>query len=101
MLHETQRMSAPSAFRVSISTAVWMVMCSEPAMRAPFSGCAGAEFGARRHQAGHLDLGDVEFLAAPIGEGDVLDDVIVLAMGERSCCGAGYTSRTGDLARSI
>ena len=31
-------MSAPSAFSVSISTAVWMVMCSEPAMRAPFSG---------------------------------------------------------------
>ena len=32
-------MSAPSAARVSMSTAVWMVMCSEPAMRAPFSGC--------------------------------------------------------------
>ena len=40
MLQDTQRMSAPSAFRVSISTAVWIVMCSEPAMRAPFSGCA-------------------------------------------------------------
>jgi hypothetical protein len=39
MLHDAQRMSAPSAARVSISTAVWMVMCSEPAMRAPFSGC--------------------------------------------------------------
>src|SRR5689334_16006286 len=38
MLHEAQRTSAPSAFSVSISTAVWMVMCSEPAMRAPFSG---------------------------------------------------------------
>src|ERR1041384_7762556 len=41
MLHETQRTSAPSAFRVSISTAVWIVMCSEPAMRAPLSGCFG------------------------------------------------------------
>ena len=42
MLQEAQRTSAPSAFSVSISTAVWMVMCSEPAMRAPFSGCASA-----------------------------------------------------------
>ncbi len=38
MLQEAQRMSAPSACSVSMSTAVWMVMCSEPAMRAPFSG---------------------------------------------------------------
>ena len=28
-------MSAPSAARVSISTAVWIVMCSEPVIRAP------------------------------------------------------------------
>ena len=41
MLHETQRTSAPSAVSVSISTPVWMVMCSEPAMRAPFKGCFG------------------------------------------------------------
>jgi hypothetical protein len=40
MLHEAQRTSAPSAFSVSISIAVWMVMCSEPAMRAPLSGCS-------------------------------------------------------------
>ena len=39
VLIETQRTSAPSAFRVSISTAVWIVMCSEPAMRAFLSGC--------------------------------------------------------------
>ena len=39
MLHEAQRTSAPSAFSVSMSTAVWIVMCSEPAMRAPLSGC--------------------------------------------------------------
>ena len=38
MLHEAQRTSAPSAVSVSISTAVWIVMCSEPVMRAPFSG---------------------------------------------------------------
>jgi len=40
MLHEAQRTSAPSAFSVSISTAVWMVMCRQPATRAPLSGCA-------------------------------------------------------------
>ncbi|MQY16935.1 hypothetical protein SRB5_71400 [Streptomyces sp. RB5] len=42
MLHETQRTSAPSAIRVSISTAVWIVMCSEPMIRAPARGCACA-----------------------------------------------------------
>jgi hypothetical protein len=41
MLHEAQRTSAPSAFSVSMSTAVWMVMWSEPAMRAPLRGCFG------------------------------------------------------------
>ena len=41
MLHDAQRTSAPSAFSVSISTAVWIVMCRQPAIRAPFSGCAG------------------------------------------------------------
>jgi hypothetical protein len=38
MLHEAQRTSAPSAFSVSIKTAVWIVMCSDPAMRAPRNG---------------------------------------------------------------
>ena len=38
MLHDTQRTSAPSSASVSISTAVWIVMCSEPMMRAPASG---------------------------------------------------------------
>src|SRR4029450_1671402 len=42
MLHDAQRTSAPSACNVSISTAVWIVICSEPAMRAPRSGCSGA-----------------------------------------------------------
>ena len=40
MLHVAQRTSAPSAVSVSISTAVWIVMCSEPVIRAPLSGCA-------------------------------------------------------------
>ncbi len=42
MLQLTQRTSAPRLTRVSISTAVWMVMCSEPATRAPCSGRASA-----------------------------------------------------------
>ena len=42
MLQEHQRTSAPRAVSVSISTAVWTVMCSEPVMRAPLSGCASA-----------------------------------------------------------
>src|ERR1700759_3382611 len=42
MLQLAQRTSAPSATRVSMSTAVWMVMCSEPVIRAPRSGCWSA-----------------------------------------------------------
>src|ERR1700758_2631054 len=42
MLQDAQRTSAPSAVRVSISTAVCTVMCSDPEMRAPFSGCTSA-----------------------------------------------------------
>ena len=41
MLHEHQRTTAPSATRVSMSTAVWMVMWSEPEMLAPLRGWAG------------------------------------------------------------
>ena len=35
-----------------------------------------AVFLADRHQARHFGLGHVEFLAAPVGESDVLDDVV-------------------------
>ena len=38
MLQEAQRTWAPRATSVSMRTAVWIVMCSEPAMRAPLSG---------------------------------------------------------------
>ena len=40
MLQLTQRTSAPRAVSVSMSTAVWMVMCSEPTMRLPLNGWA-------------------------------------------------------------
>ena len=42
MLQLTQRTSAPSSTRVSISTAVWIVMCSEPMIFAPRSGLDSA-----------------------------------------------------------
>src|SRR6202789_1339386 len=38
ILQLAQRTLAPSSTRVSISTAVWMVMCREPVMRTPASG---------------------------------------------------------------
>src|SRR5690554_3615236 len=40
MLHELQVTSAPKAVNVSINTAVWIVMCKHPAIRAPFKGCS-------------------------------------------------------------
>src|ERR1035437_2129627 len=38
MLQLAQRTEAPRSARVTMSTAVWMVMCSEPVMRTPSSG---------------------------------------------------------------
>lgn len=40
MLQLHHRTAAPSFASVSIRTAVWMVMCREPVMRAPLSGWA-------------------------------------------------------------
>src|SRR5436305_9917051 len=42
MLQLAQRTCAPRAVSVSISTAVWIVMWSEPVMRAPASGWSAA-----------------------------------------------------------
>src|ERR1700733_10696380 len=44
MLQLAQRTLAPRSTRVSIRTAVWMVMCSDPVTRTPFSGLPGAYF---------------------------------------------------------
>src|SRR5215831_6290360 len=44
MLQLAQRTCAPSAWSVSIRTAVWIVMCKLPAMRAPLSGWLAAYF---------------------------------------------------------
>jgi small GTP-binding protein len=69
MLHEAQRTWAPRACSVSTSTAVWMVMCRLPVMRAPFSGSAGGVFLRGWPSGGHLAFGDGDFLAAPGGKG--------------------------------
>ena len=42
MLQLAHRTCAPSAVNVSISTAVWIVICSEPVILAPRSGWLGA-----------------------------------------------------------
>jgi len=39
-----------------------MVMCSEPAMRAPVSGLSLEKLLADRHQARHFGLGDLDLL---------------------------------------
>lgn len=44
MLQEDQVTSAPKATKVSIKTAVWMVMCKQPATLAPFNGWVGPYF---------------------------------------------------------
>ena len=55
-----------------------------------------AELGAQRHQAGHLGLGDLDLLAAEIGERQVLDDVIVVMVAH----GGGILSKgTNSFAR--
>ena len=76
MLQEAQRTSAPSATSVSMSTAVWIVMCSEPAIRAPGERLVGAVALAHRHQAGHLVLGELDLGAAEVGQAEVGDLVV-------------------------
>jgi hypothetical protein len=71
MLHEAQRTSAPSACSVSISTAVWIVMCRAARDARAFQGLLGRKFLADGHQAGHFGLGNADFLAAPGGEGNI------------------------------
>jgi hypothetical protein len=68
MLQLAQRTLAPSACSVSISTAVWIVMCSDPVMRAPLSGCFGPYSSRSRHQTGHFVLGQFDLLATRGGE---------------------------------
>ena len=70
---DAQRTSAPRASSVSMSTAVWIVMWSEPAMRAPSQRLLRRVLLADRHQRRHLRLGDGDFLAPPGGKSEVGD----------------------------
>jgi hypothetical protein len=54
-----------------------MVMCNEPTMRAPLSGWLRTVFLAQRHQARHFGFGDIELLAAEIGQLDIGDNIII------------------------
>ena len=74
MLQLAQRTSAPSAVSVSISTAVWTVMCSEPGDPGAGERLGVGAYSARiGHQAGHLVLGELDLLAAELGEDEVGD----------------------------
>ena len=68
MLQLLQVTSAPSSVSVSISTAVWIVMCRQPAMRAPGERLRLAVLLAEGHQAGHFVLGQLDLFAAPFGQ---------------------------------
>ena len=95
MLHDAQRTSAPRATSVSMSTAVWIVMCSEPVIRAPVSGLRAPYSRAQRHQAGHLVLGELDLLAAQVGERQVGDPVV--GSGERAHGHLGHLCLLVDL----
>ncbi|OIQ67816.1 hypothetical protein GALL_506020 [mine drainage metagenome] len=60
-------------------------------------GLLGSVFLARRHQPGHLGLGQRDFLASEFGERDVLDDVI----GEGGLLGGGGHVRILFLSMSF
>ena len=91
MLQLTQRTSAPRAVRVSMSTAVWMVMCSEPVMRAPRSGWASACSARRAMRPGISCSASSISLRPPRGEGEVGD----LGSRRRSGMGDGPPMRVG------
>ena len=55
MLQEAQRTSAPRAVSVSISAAVWIVMCRLPAMRAPLSGFSAPYFWAKYEDPRYIE----------------------------------------------
>ena len=84
MLHDAQRTSAPSSASVSISTAVWIVMCSDPAMRAPFSGCLPLNSSRTAISPGISVSAMRDFLAAEIGLLDVGDFVVGFSLRAHS-----------------
>ena len=83
MLHVAQRTSAPSAVSVSISTAVWIVMCRLPVMRAPFSGCDAPNSSRSAIRPGISVSAILISLRAELGEREVGDDMVVGLCSER------------------
>ncbi len=65
MLQEAQRTSAPSSTSVSMSMAVWMVMCRLPVTFRPLQGFLRAVRLADGHQSGHLVPGRGAFPCGP------------------------------------
>ena len=124
MLQDTQRTSAPRLTRVSISTAVCTVMCSEPATRAPCRGrasaysrrssirpgisCSASRISLRPNSASDRSATAKSmplrsWKRRPAVSGAVLvtaeisDDVVMGSMPPRRArCGAGRTSRGSD-----
>ncbi len=73
MLHDAQRTCAPSETRVSMSTAVCTVMCSDPRDARTLQRQHLGVLAAQRHQAGHLVLGQPDLLTPEFGEGQIGD----------------------------
>ncbi len=85
-------MSAPSAFSVSISTAVWMVMCSEPVMRAPFSGCASPNSSRQAIRPG-ISVSAISISLRPQSASAMFGDYVILVQSH------GVFSNRSDVAR--
>src|SRR5437870_97111 len=81
MLHDTQRTSAPSTFRVSISTAVGIVMCKDPAMHPALSGC----FGPFSSPVAHRPVASDTAVAPVDDEAPVVRSLTALRAAENEC----------------
>ena len=73
MLQLAQRTSAPSVVRVSMSTAVWIVMWSEPVTRAPARGLLSPYSARSAMSPGISCSARRDLLAAELGQGQVGD----------------------------
>ena len=76
MLQDAQRTSAPSAFSVSISTAVWIVMCSEPAIARALQRLGGANSARVAIRPGISVSAMAISFAAPARQPDVGDGIV-------------------------
>ncbi len=83
MLHVAQRSSAPSAASVSMSTGGLDRHVERAGDARAAQRLGRTELLAQCHEAGHFGLGDLDFLAAEIGERDVLDDIVLSERGHR------------------